>query len=166
MAGMLVFRHSRCLELPVNWILIAFVTLAGALLPLQALINGRLGQAMGNAVLASAISFVVGMLGLFAVLLVTRPALPSVDHALRMPMWLWCGGLLGAAYVVIATVAAPRLGAAALISLVVFGQMAVSLLLDHYGILHVAQPVNPVRLLGGLLVAVGALLVVQPWKTA
>lgn len=149
-----------------NWLLIAIVVLAGAMLPLQALLNGKLGQAAGGAVLASTASFIVGTIGLLAVLLVTRPVLPSWEQALRMPAWLWLGGLLGAAYVVIATVAVPRLGAAALISLVVLGQMTSSLLLDHFGVLHAPQPVNVLRFLGAVLVVLGALLVVQPWKSA
>jgi transporter family-2 protein len=46
---------------------------------------------------------------------------------------------------------------------VVFGQMAGSLLLDHFGVLHSRQPADALRVLGVVLVAVGALLVVKPW---
>jgi bacterial/archaeal transporter family-2 protein len=149
-----------------NWLLIVIVFVAGAMLPLQALLNARLGQATGSGVLASTASFVVGTVALMAVMAVMRPVLPSLEQSARFPAWIWVGGLLGAAYVVIATIAVPRLGAAALISLVVLGQMTGSILLDHYGVLHTVQPINLTRLLGGALVAVGALLVVQPWKTA
>ena len=58
----------------------------------------------------------------------------------------------------------PRMGAASLICLVVFGQMAGSLLLDHFGVLHPRQPADMVRVFGVVLVAVGALLVVKPWQ--
>lgn len=147
-----------------NWLLIVLVALAGAMLPLQALINGRLGQATGSGVFASMVSFVIGTIALLLVTVAMRPALPGFGQAAHFPAWIWLGGLLGAAFVVIATIAAPRLGAAALISVVVFGQMISSITLDHYGVLHAAQPVNMTRVAGCLLVAVGALLVVQPWK--
>ena len=52
----------------------------------------------------------------------------------------------------------------ALICLVVFGQMAGSLLLDHFGVLHPRQPADALRVFGVVLVAVGALLVVKPWQ--
>ena len=55
----------------------------------------------------------------------------------------------------IASVAGPRLGAAAMLGLVVAGQMTESLLLDHFGVLGMAQQViTPWRLLGvGLVIA-------------
>ncbi len=149
-----------------NWMLIAVVLLAGALLPLQALINARLGQLTTGGLFASAASFVVGTAVMLVLVAAMRPSLPSIDQAMRLPAWIWVGGVLGALYVLIATLAVPRLGAAALISLVVLGQMTGSILLDHYGVLHAAQPVNLTRLLGAALVALGALLVVQPWKQA
>ena len=42
---------------------IALAALGGAVLPLQVLINARLGQGLGNASWATAVSFVVGTLG-------------------------------------------------------------------------------------------------------
>jgi bacterial/archaeal transporter family-2 protein len=142
------------------------VLLAGGLLPLQALINARLGQATTGGLFASAASFVIGTAVMLVLVAAMRPALPTLEQATKLPAWLWFGGALGAAYVLVATLAIPRLGAAAMISLVVFGQMTGSILLDHFGVLHAAQPVNLTRLAGAALVALGAVLVVQPWKTA
>lgn len=62
----------------------------------------------------------------------------------------------------VATLTVPRLGAASLICLIVFGQLLGSWLLDHYGVLHAPKPVD-LRLIGVVLVAIGALLVVRPW---
>ena len=149
-----------------NWLLIAVVLLAGAMLPLQALINARLGQLTTGGLFASAASFAVGTAVMLLLVAAARPALPTIEQVTRLPAWIWLGGMLGAIYVLIATLAVPRLGAAALISLVVLGQMTGSILLDHFGVLHAAQPVNMTRVLGAALVALGALLVVQPWKTA
>ena len=147
-----------------NWTYAFLALLAGALLPLQALINARLGHATAGGLFASACSFLVGTLALSAVLLVMRPTLPSAEALGRLPPWVWTGGLLGAAFVVIATLAVPRIGAASLIALVVLGQMGSALLLDRYGVLQAARAVDASRLLGVALVVAGVVLVLQPWK--
>lgn len=135
----------------------------GMLLPLQALINASLGKQTSGPIFASLASFSVGTLVLLAWWLASRPAFEATALA-RVPWWAWTGGVIGAVYVAAATLLIPRMGAAPLICAVVFGQVAGSLLLDHFGVLHARQPADPMRLLGALLVVVGALLVVKPWK--
>lgn len=138
----------------------------GALLPLQALINARLGQITLGPLFAALASFAVGTVALLAAWLAVRPSGASVAPGLaQAPWWAWTGGLIGAAFVFVATLLVPRIGAAALICLVVFGQLAGSVLLDHFGVLHARQPVDASRLLGVALVAAGVLLVVRPWRS-
>ncbi|MDH5823922.1 DMT family transporter [Luteimonas sp. RD2P54] len=144
----------------IGGILLALVV--GVLLPLQALINARLGQATQGPLFASFASFLVGTLVLGAALLVTRTPWPSTQALGAQPPWVWLGGAIGALYVLSATVLVPRIGAAALICLVVFGQVAGSLLFDHYGVLNQARVLDPWRLAGAALVAVGAVMVVRP----
>ena len=147
-----------------NWTYALLAVLAGAVLPLQALVNARLGHATTGALFASACSFLVGTLALFAVLAFSRQGLPSADALARLPLWIWVGGALGAAFVLVATVAVPRLGASSLVALAVFGQMLGALACDRFGVLQPAQPVSATRWLGALLVLAGVLLVMQPWK--
>jgi transporter family-2 protein len=147
-----------------KWIFAALAFLAGALLPLQALVNARLGKATTGALFASTCSFLVGTLALVGVLVVTRQPLPSLDTLQRLPGWVWIGGVLGAFFVCIATLAVPRIGAASLVALAVGGQMVAALACDHFGVLQTPQPVGATRLVGALLVLAGVLLVVQPWK--
>ena len=142
------------------YLFIAFALLGGAVLPLQALINARLGGAMNGAVWAATISFAVGTIGLLAFQLAKRTPIPNAEQAAAVPAWAWAGGLLGAFYVVAATTTVPRLGAAAMISLVVLGQMAASLLLDHFGVLSGVQPISPVRVVGTLMLLGGVVLIV------
>jgi len=142
---------------------LALAILIGMLLPLQALINASLGRQTTGAVFASLVSFVVGSSALMAWWLLSRPSFDAAALA-RVPWWAWTGGLIGAVYVAAATLLIPRMGAAALICLVVFGQVVGSLLLDHFGVLHPRQPIDPLRLIGALLVIAGALLVVRPWQ--
>lgn len=143
---------------------IAAAVLIGALLPLQALINARLGAQTQGPLYASFVSFLVGTCLLGALLLATRtPVLPTQPVG-ALPAWIWLGGAIGAAFVFAATLLVPKLGAGAMICLVVLGQVVASLLLDHFGVLGTQRPVDAVRALGAVLVIVGAALVVRPWQ--
>lgn len=143
---------------------IALAAIVGMVLPLQALLNARLGALTQGALFASFVSFAVGTLALGLVLGLSRTPWPPVRELAALPPWLWLGGLIGALFVFCGTLLVPRLGAAGLICLVVFGQMAGSLLVDHFGVLSTPRPVDAARLAGALLVGVGALLVVRPWS--
>lgn len=138
----------------------------GALLPLQALINARLGQITHGPLFAALASFAVGTIALVSVWLTWQFRGATAGGAIaQAPWWAWTGGLIGAGFVFVATLLVPRIGAAALICLVILGQLAGSLLLDHFGVLHARQPVDGLKLLGVGLVAAGALLVVRPWQS-
>lgn len=143
---------------------IVLAVVIGALLPLQALINARLGSLTNGPLYAAFVSFLVGTTLLAAVLLATRtPLLPSSGVA-SLPAWIWLGGAIGALYVFAATKLVPGLGAAALICLVVLGQVTGSLLLDHYGVLGAKRPVDAMCVIGAVLVIAGVALVVRPWQ--
>lgn len=137
----------------------------GMLLPLQALINASLGKQTTGPLFASLASFAVGSMVLCVWWLASKPSL-DLSALARVPWWAWTGGLIGAFYVAGATMLIPRMGAAALICVVVFGQVIGSLALDHFGVLHARTPIDPLRLFGALLVIAGALLVVKPWQSA
>ena len=138
----------------------------GTLLPLQALINARLGAQTQGPLYASFVSFLVGTCLLGAMLLVTRTPLSPGQPIAAMPAWIWLGGAIGALFVFAATLLVPRLGAASMICLVVLGQVVASLLLDHFGVLGAQRPADAMRTFGALLVIVGAALVVKPWQPA
>ena len=58
---------------------------------------------------------------------------PSTGSLAGAPWWVWVGGLLGAFYVLGSVVAAPKLGAATLVAVILAGQAFASLLVDHFG---------------------------------
>ena len=145
---------------------IVVAVVIGTLLPLQALINARLGAQTQGPLYASFVSFLVGTCLLGALLLVTRTPWSPGQPLLSLPPWIWLGGAIGALFVFAATLLVPRLGAASMICLVVLGQVVASLLLDHFGVLGAQRPVDAMRVLGAALVIVGAALVVKPWQPA
>jgi transporter family-2 protein len=146
--------------MPLGYAVLA--VLGGMVLPLQALVNARLGREAGGAIWAVTFSLLVSTLVLAVALLALRPSLPNGPALKAVPWWVWGGGAMGAFYLAVVITAVPRLGAAALIALVVFGQMTASLALDHYGVLNAAQPITAARLLGAALLLCGVVLIVRP----
>lgn len=141
-------------------VLVLFTFFAGMLLPIQAALNTRLGRELGSPSLGALVSFAVGALGLTLYVLISRPAFAGTEAVRAMPLHLWLGGLCGAVYVTVVTIAAPRLGVATLTGLAVAGQMAVSGALDHWGLLGLpVNPMTPSRAAGLVLVVLGVVLI-------
>jgi transporter family-2 protein len=137
-----------------------FGFLAGTMLPFQFGINAQLAHWVGSPVRASLVSFVVGTLALLVAVLLFARGWPSSDRITAAPWWVWIGGLLGAFYVLGSIVTAPRLGAATLVAVVLAGQTAASLAVDHFGWVGFKEsPVTPGRLAGVALVVAGVALV-------
>jgi transporter family-2 protein len=144
------------------WIILAL--LAGVFLPLQGGVNTRLGKVIASPVHASFISFIVGAIALLVYTLLTRQQL-QWGGIKTAPLYLWCGGLLGAFYVTIIILAFPKIGPALTFGLVVAGQMIASLVLGHLNILVAKpEPVTVWKLLGVLLIVAGV-VIIQKSKT-
>jgi transporter family-2 protein len=140
------------------YILIAVA--AGAGLALQAVINARLRVALDSALWASLTQVFVGLLLLALIALLLRQPHPFTAAALRLPWWVWTGGLLGAAYVMASIVATVPLGAAVTIAAVIVGQTSMALLIDHYGWLGVeVQRLSAARVVGASLMLAGLVLI-------
>lgn len=138
---------------------ILIVVLAGGATALQAPTNAKLATAVASPVNAAFISFAVGttVLGIVAALMHTRPDFAATR---ALPWYAWLGGVYGACFVVAAAWGVPRLGVAMTITLMVGGQLLLSLILDHFGALGVPrQPLNIGRIAGVGLVLAGVLLV-------
>lgn len=139
-----------------------FAFAAGVVLIVQVGANSTLRSALGSPVGAAFISFAVGTAALLLFLALSRTPWPARAQLAAAPAWAWVGGLLGAFYVVATIIVGPRLGAAALLALVVLGQLVTSLLVDHFGWLGFpAHPLTALRLLGAALLFGGVMLVVH-----
>jgi bacterial/archaeal transporter family-2 protein len=144
----------------VAWPYVLFAFAAGAALPVQFGINAQLSSWLDSPVRAAFVSFLTGaiILGVAAALLF-KP-LPSGTRLGHAPWWVWVGGAFGALYVVATIVAAPSLGAATLVAVIVAGQSIASIVVDHYGwIGFEPRHVSPGRLVGMGLVGAGVALV-------
>ena len=140
------------------YILIAL--LGGIVIPIQIGLNASVSKITGNPLWASAISFMVGTAFLFVVLIVSRQPWPGTAAISAIPRFAWLAGVLGVIYVTSSILAAPKIGAALLISLLVAGQMGTALLLDHFGALGFPQnTISWGRVAGAVLVVCGVVLI-------
>ena len=122
---------------------------------------GRLGERIGSFEALAFASLVTALLAIVAVLVV-RQSLGAYSAALREPPWLWLGGLMGLIIVFTITFAAPRIGVTATVALVIAGNLVMSTLIDRFGLFGLERiAVTPLRVLGIVLLAVGAFLTLR-----
>ena len=135
--------------------LLIWAALAGAFIPVMAILNGRLGKSMGEALHASVILFGVGFLFCLTVALVLTKSLPHATDLANAKPIEYLGGLIVGFYVISATLLAPRIGLANFIVCAVSAQIIISVVIDHFGLLGaMVRPVSMTRLIGiGLLIA-------------
>jgi len=135
---------------------------AGLGLTVQIGMNVQLRKVLGSSWSAALVSFLVGTLGLLALMLAMRTAPPSRDTLAAVPAWAWFGGLLGAFYVAISTIVAAQVGATTLLVLTVAGQLVMALVLDHFGWLGLPEnPITGMRVLGVALLCAGVWLITR-----
>ncbi|GAA0728761.1 DMT family transporter [Sphingomonas japonica] len=132
--------------------------LSGIGVALQPPTNATLSRASGSPLLAALISFAAGTL----ILLIAWAAVDRTSPATLkgLPAWAWFGGAYGAFFVAATAYAAPRLGLAQLLTIMIAMQLITALILDHFGLLALERtPVSASRIVGIMLVLGGAVLV-------
>ena len=132
---------------------------AGALIPVMAVLNGRLGRGLGEPLHAPVILFVVGLLACVATALLSTRSLPNPVMLADVNALNLAGGLIVAFYVISATLLAPRFGVGNFILFAMVAQIILAALIDHFGWFGVTpRPVNLMRAGGITLLLVGLLI--------
>jgi transporter family-2 protein len=135
---------------------------AGLAGSIQVAVMGRFGERVGSFE-ALAANLLFSTLIATTLLLVLRQSLAGFGDAIRSPWWYWVGGGgMGVVVVLTITVVTPRLGTAATIGLLIAGQLAMGVLIDAFGLFGLEKiPLNAPRLVGLVLLAGGAVLVLK-----
>lgn len=141
-------------------LLALFVAAMGAGLAVQPLLNARVAHAIGHPIHAALFSVLVSSLSMAALALALRLPWPGLRGLAALPPWALTGGVIGAFVVLAALLAAPRLGAATTVALLITGQLLAALALDHNGWLGVpTHPFGLKRALGVLCLMAGVALI-------
>lgn len=133
------------------------VFLAGMGLSIEAGLLGPLGEKIGH-IWATLGIFALGSILLTFGLIFSRPQLSLM---FKKPRWLLAGGVLGPIYVVSLTVATPHIGVGLTMVGILFGQVATSLVVDHWGLLGSNKRAVDKYRIGALIAILAALWLIQ-----
>lgn len=138
-----------------------FTLIIGAMMPLQAILNTRLGRQIGGPLMGSLMSFMVGLVCLFILNLASNySAVVQLKPSSTGPWYIWLGGVLGAIFVGYITWVNQKQGMALTFALVVSGQIFISLLIDHFGLLGSAiRTITLEKIAGAVLIIAGLILI-------
>src|SRR5215210_5058739 len=142
------------------YLLLALV--AGAMMPTQAATNNKMAVLLNDSpILAAFISFFVGTVALFIYAVASGAPLGNLVLAKNATPIAWIGGLLGAFFVTATVTLVPRLGVAMAFSLIIAGQMLITLVIDHFGMLGV--PVKEISLttVAGIFLITGGVVLIR-----
>ena len=135
--------------------------LAGGFIALQAPINAEAAARLGHPLTAATMSFCVGTVALIVMTALFARNDTHLEAFKSLPLYMLLGGgLLGAVYVTVNLMLAPRIGVAAVMALGIAGQLFTALLVDRLGLFALMERgLTLGRVSGALLVLVGALMV-------
>jgi transporter family-2 protein len=127
----------------------------------QAAVNAALGRRIG--VVETAFLSGLGTTIILGVaVLAVRGGTGGLGSIGAAPVWAWTGGLLGSIALSALSFSPARIGVFAALACFLAGQLTLALVIDAYGLLEVERtPVTATRILGLVLVAAGAVLVLR-----
>ena len=142
--------------------LIIVAVFVGLMMPIQAGLNAELTRFLNHPLIGAFISLVTGSIALFFIMLLQGFPLQEIKRIGEVPPVLFLGGILSALFVSSAIFFIPRMGATSMIAALITGQLLMSVIMDHYGLLGLnAYPMNFSRSLGVFLLFAGLFLVVK-----
>ncbi|HXH30375.1 MAG TPA: DMT family transporter [Bacteriovoracaceae bacterium] len=136
--------------------------LIGTLMPIQAGLNAELTRFIKHPYLGALISFFTGFLALSIIVLLHKSPLTELKRLPEANPVLFLGGILGALFVGSSIFLIPRMGATSMIAAFVTGQLLMSVVIDHYGLLGIqSTPLGLTRVIGVVLLFAGLYLILK-----
>lgn len=135
---------------------------SGMLMSTQVAINGQLGIVLHSSIQAAFVSFFIGALTLIVVAALKERTFTGVKNPIKekAPWWIWLGGFLGAAYVLINIYLVGQVGTGQTVVLVLFGQIAGSLLIQRLGLMGSYKgKIDMIQIVGLVLILAGVVLI-------
>lgn len=134
----------------------------GIAMAFQTAINTQLREYLNSPLQAALLSFFIGTIVLALLVCFQSASKPSLSEISQIPWFLWLGGFLGVYAISLSIYTAPKLGLLTFSGLVIFGQLVISMFIDHFGWLGIEKtPINWQRLLGSIVIFIGVLLTLQ-----
>jgi len=145
-----------------QWIWRLVGIMSGILLATQIAINGQLGRVLNSSSHAAFVSFLVGTITLIIVVGVMDRSYTNIKEPIKQsaPWWVWIGGILGGAYVLINVFLVDQIGNGQTVVLVLFGQITGSLMVEKFGLFNSSKnQIKPIQIFGLIVMIVGVFLI-------
>ena len=139
---------------------VAAAFFVGGLAPIQGSLNGEMGKVLGHPLRGTLVNFVVGWIILLLILVATV-GFPSRADLLRAPWYLYLAGINGVLFVTTLLALIPLIGALKVLAAVVVGQLVVSVIIDHFGLLFVPVHSLSTGRIAGLVLLIGGMILIQ-----
>ncbi|WP_151820276.1 DMT family transporter [Acinetobacter soli] len=134
----------------------------GIAMAIQTALNTQLRESLHSPLQAAFISFLIGTIILGLLVSFEDATKPSLAQLGQIPWYLWLGGFLGVYAISVSIYTAPKFGFLTLSGVIIFGQLGMSMLLDHFGWLgNEKVPVNWQRVLGAIMIFAGVIFTFQ-----
>lgn len=144
-----------------KYILMFITFLVGSIIPIQAVVNARLGSQTGGATMGALLSFFTGFMWMLLLnTSINSNALISLKPLSTGPWYIWLGGLIGAIFVSYITWVNQKQGVGLTFALVISGQIFISLLIDHFGLFGSAiRTITLEKIIGAAFIIAGIILI-------
>ncbi len=132
----------------------------GIFLAIQLAMNGAAGATAENFRMANGLFWCIGAITALCIAATGYEA-GFWGRIRTVPLWYWAGGAMGGILLCVIAVLIVRMGAASFTAVVLAGQICGGLLIAHFGLMDTpVQHVSAVRLVGAIIMAIGATLAV------
>jgi bacterial/archaeal transporter family-2 protein len=131
------------MKMNIQILFIILALCAGMMIPFQSAMNAQLGKTLQSSYFSALTVFVVAMIGMSLYIIVLRHPVPAVQNFKSAPTRSYLGGILGAAYILLIVICAPKLGIGNVTVMVLLGQIIAAMVIDHWGLLN--TPVHPIN---------------------
>ncbi len=132
-----------------------YAILIGVLITIMVTFNGILESHIGN-YLAVLIIHIVGLTSISLILIMKREK-PVFKKGI--PYYLYSGGAIGILLVLVNNICFSNLGASLTLSLGVFGQLLLSSVIDHFGLMGMdVYKFQPKKLIGFSIILIGIVI--------
>ncbi|MGV3042973.1 DMT family transporter [Staphylococcus rostri] len=145
----------------VPWLVLGLIF--GFAPPIQAAINSALGQSVGSPIFAALVSFTVGAVTLFVITAITHRRFNILrvhPEYGSLRWWHFLGGILGLLYVVTNIILTAQIGVTYTLITVMLGQIVISLIIDHFGLLGITpRKISQQRIMGLIIILLAICLI-------
>lgn len=141
-----------------------WAVIIGVIIAIQASTNTALRIQLDSPWISALTNFTVGIIALLLIIIIIKPESFAGMKPMfngQVPLWKMMGGLMGAFFVVSVTVLAPHLGVGKVIILYLFGQITMSIIVDHYGLFGMPVEKITIQKAIGVAMLIGGVILTQ-----